>query len=188
MIEITREEEILAVKVHIHNELGRCVLAGRRSLENPSGEGIEQALELWCEVAARLEISAADTTPNAGEALRQITGLAALLGCTVEIKGELPKQEDTAYLLLTAVREAVTNAVRHAGASRVTVALSQEANTLAAQISDNGTGCPDEITEGSGLTSLRSRIRQAGGELNILCNRGVSLHLRLPMTREEISV
>lgn len=185
MIEITREEEILAVKVHIHNELGRCILAGRRSLEELSNEGVEQALILWREVASRLAISAADTTPNAGEALLQISGIAALLGCVIDIEGELPKNEDTAYLLLTAVREGVTNAVRHAGASRVTVKLKQQGNILTAQISDNGTGCFAEITEGSGLTSLRNRILQAGGELNILCDKGVSLHLRLPLMRQE---
>lgn len=185
MIENTREEEILAVKVHIHNELGRCILAGRRSLKEPSKEKVEQALILWCEVANRLAISAADTTPNAGEALRQISGIAALLGCIIDIEGELPRDEDTAYLLLTAVREGVTNAVRHAGASRVTVKLKQQGNILTAQIADNGTGCFAEITEGGGLTSLRNQILQAGGELNILCNERVSLHLRLPLMRQE---
>ncbi len=185
MIEITREEEILAVKVHIHNELGRCVLAGRRGLKDPIGEGVTQALALWGEVANQLEISAAETTPNAGETLQHLTELAALLGCAIEIDGNLPKNEEIAYLLLTAVREAVTNAVRHAGASRVTVKLKQNNGTFCAQIADNGGYCPPQITEGSGLTSLRSRIRQAGGELNILCEGGVSLHLQLPLSREE---
>lgn len=185
MIEITREEEILAVKVHIHNELGHCVLAGRRSLEDTSQGGIGQALALWGEVANRLEISAVGTTPNAGETLQQIIELAALLGCDIELEGDLPKNEDTAYLLLTAVREAVTNAVRHAGASRVMVKLEQDRNILTAQITDNGAGRPAEIIEGGGLTSLRSRILQAGGKLNILCNEGISLHLGLPLTGEE---
>lgn len=185
MIEITREEEILAFKVHIHNELGRCVLAGRRSLDDPTPEGVEQALTLWREVANRLEISAASTTPTAGETLRQLIDLAALLGCSIELNGELPENENAAYLLLTAVREAITNAVRHAGASRVMVALAYEGDTLAAQMTNNGNSCPDSIAEGGGLTTLRSRIEQAGGELKILCNGGVSLHLRLPLTGEE---
>lgn len=185
MIEITREEEILAFKVHIHNELGRCVLAGRRSLDTPTPEGVEQALALWREVANRLEISAAGTTPTAGETLRQLTDLAALLGCAIELGGELPENEDAAYLLLTAVREAVTNAVRHAGASRVTVALAYEGDTLAAQITDNGNSRPDSIAEGGGLTTLRSRVEQAGGEMKVLCDGGVSLHLRLPLTGED---
>ena len=185
MIEITREEEILAFKVHIHNELGRCVLAGRRSLDDPVPEGVEQALALWREVANRLEISAAGTTPTSGETLRQLADLAALLGCSIELGGELPENEDAAYLLLTAVREAVTNAVRHAGANRVTVALAYENDTLAAQIADNGTSRPDSIAEGGGLTTLRSRVEQAGGELKILCDGGVSLQLRLPLTGED---
>ena len=63
------------------------------------------------------------------------------------------------------VREAVSNAVRHADATALTVRVSVE-DDLCVEVSDNGRGMPAEIT-GSGLTNLRRRAEQAGGELTI---------------------
>lgn len=63
------------------------------------------------------------------------------------------------------VREAVSNAVRHANATTVTVRVSVE-DDLCIEVSDNGHGMPDEFT-GSGLTNLRRRAEQAGGQFTI---------------------
>ncbi|PQM46913.1 Redox sensor histidine kinase response regulator DevS [Mycobacterium talmoniae] len=59
------------------------------------------------------------------------------------------------------VREAVSNAVRHAHASAVTVQIKVE-DDLCIEVTDNGCGIPAQVT-GSGLTNLRRRAEQAGG-------------------------
>jgi two-component system, NarL family, sensor histidine kinase DevS len=63
------------------------------------------------------------------------------------------------------VREGVSNAVRHADATTLTVKVRVE-DDLSIEVSDNGRGMPDEFT-GSGLTNLRRRAEQAGGEFAI---------------------
>jgi two-component system, NarL family, sensor histidine kinase DevS len=63
------------------------------------------------------------------------------------------------------VREGVSNAVRHADATTLTVKVRVE-DDLSIEVSDNGRGIPDEFT-GSGLTNLRRRAEQAGGEFTI---------------------
>jgi two-component system, NarL family, sensor histidine kinase DevS len=63
------------------------------------------------------------------------------------------------------VREGVSNAVRHADATTLTVKVRVE-DDLSIEVSDNGRGMPDEFT-GSGLTNLRRRAEQAGGEFTI---------------------
>ncbi|OBF81350.1 histidine kinase [Mycobacterium sp. 852002-51163_SCH5372311] len=63
------------------------------------------------------------------------------------------------------VREAVSNAARHAQASTLTVRVSVE-DDLRIEVSDDGRGMPDEVT-GSGLTNLRGRAQQVGGEFAI---------------------
>lgn len=186
IVQIKREEEILASKVKLHDELGRCVLAGSRFLlQEGIGEGIKPVLTLWHETVEKLEVSLTDTDERADDPLRQLTDAAAALGCAIEFEGGLPKSGDTAYLLLSAAREAVTNAVRHAGADRVTVRLTEEDGMLAAKITDNGRKHPDSITEGGGLQNLRRRVERAGGAMAILCEDGVQLHLRLPLTSKE---
>ncbi|GAB5897985.1 sensor histidine kinase [Mycolicibacterium mageritense] len=63
------------------------------------------------------------------------------------------------------LREAVSNAVRHSGASELTVRVTV-ADDLCIDVADNGSGIVGPITE-SGLTNLRDRAAQGGGELTI---------------------
>ncbi len=63
------------------------------------------------------------------------------------------------------VREAVSNAIRHAGASGVAVTVRVE-DDLTVEVADDGRGMPADVTA-SGLNNLRIRATQVGGELVI---------------------
>lgn len=63
------------------------------------------------------------------------------------------------------VREAVSNTVRHAGASELSVVVRVE-DDLSITITDNGRGMDDNITA-SGLLNLRRRAEEVGGDLTI---------------------
>jgi signal transduction histidine kinase len=63
------------------------------------------------------------------------------------------------------VREAVSNAVRHGGATEVAVIVRVD-DDLSIEVTDNGTGIPDDITA-SGLDNLRRRAEESGGTFDI---------------------
>ena len=63
------------------------------------------------------------------------------------------------------VREAVSNAVRHADASTLTVTVAVE-DDLLIEVIDNGRGITADIT-GSGLTNLRQRAEELGGSFSV---------------------
>ncbi len=63
------------------------------------------------------------------------------------------------------VREAVSNAVRHAQAHTLTVNVRVE-DELTCEIIDNGCGMPSNVTA-SGLNNLRSRAEEVGGTLEV---------------------
>jgi two-component system, NarL family, sensor histidine kinase DevS len=63
------------------------------------------------------------------------------------------------------VREAVSNAVRHAGAATLTVNVAV-GDDLCIDVVDDGRGIPADVT-GSGLTNLRRRAEDAGGRFSI---------------------
>jgi len=63
------------------------------------------------------------------------------------------------------VREAVSNAVRHSGASTVTVTVRVE-NDFRVEVVDDGCGMPADVTP-SGLSNLRARADEVGGELAV---------------------
>jgi signal transduction histidine kinase len=72
---------------------------------------------------------------------------------------------DLAQQVQAAVREAVSNAVRHAGASDLMITVSVE-DDLVVDVTDNGVGIPDTVAR-SGLHNLGQRAMSAGGSLTI---------------------
>ncbi|BBZ24016.1 GAF domain-containing sensor histidine kinase [Mycolicibacter hiberniae] len=79
------------------------------------------------------------------------------------------------------VSEAVSNAVRHSGATTVTVQIKVE-DDLSIEVTDNGRGLPEVITR-SGLTNLQCRADQAGGTFRIESAEGggTVLHWSAPL-------
>jgi signal transduction histidine kinase len=67
--------------------------------------------------------------------------------------------------------EALTNAVKHASASHVSLSASRENGTLRVSVADDGVGGA-VARRGSGLTGLRDRVAAHGGTLEIVSPRG----------------
>ncbi len=63
------------------------------------------------------------------------------------------------------MREAVSNAVRHANATTLTVNVKVD-DDLTIEVVDNGPGISGDIT-GSGLTNLRRRAEEVGGAFTV---------------------
>jgi two-component system sensor histidine kinase DesK len=87
------------------------------------------------------------------------------------------------HVLALALREAVTNVVRHAGATRCTVALSVEEGSAVLRVLDDGDRlrAGDEVRVGNGLTGMRERAASVGGRLLVSVENGLRLELRLPV-------
>ena len=79
------------------------------------------------------------------------------------------------------VREAVSNVVRHAGATALTVTVTVE-DDLVIEVVDNGRGIDADIT-GSGLTNLRRRAEELGGSFAVVASAdgGTCLTWRAPL-------
>lgn len=76
-----------------------------------------------------------------------------------------PEVETTAYRI---AQECLSNAARHAGASRVLVEVAQDHGILRVRVTDDGTGFdPDNETAGFGLRGVRERVDLLDGELRI---------------------
>jgi two-component sensor histidine kinase len=87
-------------------------------------------------------------------------------------------------------KEAVNNSARHAGCSRVSVALAFEKDALELIISDNGCGLNPTAernghSQGHGIESIRHRAAEMGGHMEISSGQGTGtrIDLRVPLTR-----
>lgn len=86
-------------------------------------------------------------------------------------------------VLALALREAVTNILRHAGATRCEVRLGLRDGLIVFRISDNGTAAQGAVVQGNGLRGMQERVTQLGGWLGLQFEQGMALELRLPLDR-----
>lgn len=100
-----------------------------------------------------------------------------LMSCLPEVQRQL----------IAIAREAVTNVVRHAHASRVCVELCSERVLLALTIADDGTGFDVGATSRKavayGLVGMRERAESVGGSVTLVSSpgSGTSLEVRIPL-------
>jgi signal transduction histidine kinase len=98
----------------------------------------------------------------------------------VEREERLPEPVEVAAYYVAA--EALTNAVKHAAASRARVTLERQDGLVRLSVSDNGVGGADPTT-GSGLTGIRDRVEALGGSLAVRSplGQGTVLDVALPL-------
>lgn len=96
-------------------------------------------------------------------------------GIEIETRIELedePRGEEE-RIVYRLVQESLTNIVKHAGASRVSLAVRQLDGGIQIAISDDGTGFDTGAsTAGRGLTGMRERIELLGGEIEVSSTPG----------------
>lgn len=115
-------------------------------------------------------------------ALARSAGLAADLTLDVAVESLPPAIDAAAFRI---VQEAVTNVVRHSGATRVQVAVSHEHDDLVVRVRDDGTGMAWDAEPGYGLAGMRERVRLLGGSLQVRSvERGVVVEALLPARLE----
>jgi signal transduction histidine kinase len=89
-----------------------------------------------------------------------------------------------AYRIVT---EAVTNVIKHAGATRGDIDVATRDQELVILVSDDGGGLsadsrsPTDVRLGVGLSSIRSRVDEVGGEFVVVSGpAGTQLRATLP--------
>jgi two-component system sensor histidine kinase DesK len=102
-------------------------------------------------------------------------------GLTVECEAaatvNIPAMQES--ILCLAVREAVTNIVRHAHARTCRMRLEQQNGSCRLQISDDGRGWNG--SEGNGLRGMRERVEMVGGTLQRIGASGTTVTITLPL-------
>ena len=124
-----------------------------------------------------------------GEVLALATEVAASLNFEPHVRFEglidLGVTDAIAVQLLAVLREALSNVVRHAGASNVLVSIVVTEADLIATISDDGVGAgAGERPGGKGLASLRHRADALGGTLELAPGddgTGTSVRWQVPL-------
>ncbi len=97
--------------------------------------------------------------------------------CEAATSVQLPAMQES--VLSLAVREGVTNVVRHARATNCRLRLEQQNGSCRLEIVDDGQGF--YTMEGNGLRGMRERVEMLGGTLERTNRSGTTLIITLPM-------
>jgi signal transduction histidine kinase len=205
------EEERTRMARDIHDEMGArftqiSLLAGRALKAAPADESVQQPLRTISgavkELAAALEeiVWAANPSHDSLEGfsnyLSQYSAAAlrdAGLRCRLNIPTLLPKQSlasGVRHRLMMAVKEALNNALKHAGATEVHVQLEFTGQRLRVTVTDNGIGFdPVRAKRGNGLNHSGRRMEEVGGRCVVESRPGAGtvICLDVPLPDGEVA-
>jgi two-component system sensor histidine kinase DesK len=97
--------------------------------------------------------------------------------CDAAASMNIPAMQES--ILSLAVREAVTNIVRHAHARTCRMRIEQQNGSCRLEISDDGRGWNGN--EGNGLRGMRERVEMVGGTLQRIGASGTTVTITLPL-------
>ncbi len=116
-------------------------------------------------------------------------GLPVVVRCDEEFGGV---SEGVRVMLFRSIQELLTNAVKHAKASSVTVLLLDDADELCVIVEDDGIGFDVETpgrspsnSGGFGLFSIRERIHHLGGRLDVTSSPGQGTRIQISVPRAD---
>jgi two-component system NarL family sensor kinase len=127
-------------------------------------------------------------------ALRELAGHASSNGLSVEVAVEPPHfpalPEDVAIALYRVAQAAMTNVVRHAGASHARLSLERPDGAVRLSVGDDGRGFDPgtiDASSGLGLVGMRERAAWLGGNFDIQAvpGGGCRVEVRIPIRQGE---
>jgi two-component system sensor histidine kinase DesK len=176
----------------LHDTVGRTLtLVALRAdlvsrLARQDGEAARaEALLIATEARAGLQEVSAALEGKVGGSLDREMSVSAQALAAADIKAELRRDpdgvpRDVAALLAMTLREAVTNVIRHANATRCEIELEAGPNAVRLTVKDDGIGGPVEF--GNGLTGMKQRLIAAGGDMSVVAQRsGTELIATVPL-------
>ena len=196
-----QEEERKTISRELHDEVGQILTGLRMELGTLSHYNPDEEFRERLESVKRL----------AEEALRSVRNLALLvrpsmlddlglkpalawqvkefsrrcgIPVSLNIEGNLDNLPEALRLCLyRAIQEAMTNCVKHAEASRVTVLVKQDEMRVTASVQDDGRGFDVLVrTPGLGLLGMTERVRALQGRMSVSSEpgSGTLISLELP--------
>lgn len=215
-----QEEEQRRISRELHDQIGQTVTGlslGLKALEQglAKGTGEEEATaqvrwleQLAAQIGRDIHRTASDLRPTAIDDLGIFKAIEAYVvewqeryGIRVDIQtfgrdDALPA--DAAAVLYRLIQEGMTNILKHAGATKVSIVLEKKPEGLALVLEDNGIGFdPDGVgripsgigrAPGLGLSGMKERVALLGGTIAFESEpgRGCTIFIQIPLQAPEV--
>lgn len=179
VLDITREREILAAKVNIHDMLGKALLVTKRYIENGDADITKDELtNVWNGTLYLFDGGFTDKDSEVN--LDELYDAAKLMGIRLNVEGRIPKDNRILRFVMSGARECLTNAVHHAKASELQIHLHDSYGFTVIDFTNDGIQPEKEISEGGGLSTLRRSVEESGGVMETYISPKFILRLKIP--------
>ena len=158
--ELEKEKNLLKLKNKYHDILGQnlSILQQYLNKENITQENFEEIKFMIQKMFIDIE-DTDDTNTN----LENLIKIHKKNGTDIIIDGKLPQNKETAKVFFEIIREATTNAIRHAGSSKVFVNIKETLEETYMIITNDGRKPNEFITENQGIKDMRRKVKKLGG-------------------------
>ncbi len=158
--ELEKEKNLLKLKNKYHDILGQnlSILQQYLNKENITQENFEEIKFMIQKMFIDIE-DTDDTNTN----LENLIKIHKKNGTDIIIDGKLPQNKKVAKVFFEIIREATTNAIRHAGSSKVFVNIKETLEETYMIITNDGRKSNEFITENQGIKDMRRKVEKLGG-------------------------
>lgn len=191
---VTREKEILAAKIKLHDEIGRSLLILRSYLTETPEKSIQtetpeksaqtekrdrsRLLPLWQYIVTSMQEGT--ILKEREDSLLLLKKEAADFNVDIFLEGLLPANPSVRNVIFAAVRECAGNTAKHARGDRLFITIHDTEENTEVFITNNGNAPGGSIHETGGLKNLRKMVEERGGSMQIKSNPVFVLHLCFP--------
>lgn len=201
--ELTIAKERARIAQELHDSIGHALVALSMNLEyahqaidskpDKTKEVLVTALSLSRDGMAQLRkaVHTLNHTLAAEHLRRSLTGLFSKLEQTQQLTFRLEMddeiEEENPHVkecLFKTVREAITNGIRHGGATLFAIRICYQESGVRMQIHNNGLES-GPLAKSNGLLGMERRIAALGGQLQLSSDKGFTIDVRVPPQPEQ---
>jgi PAS domain S-box len=192
-LEDIRENERALISREIHDQLGQSMTALKLDLKrlykyvntNPDAvTQLDSMIELISDTIKDVQRISSDLRPGILDELGLVSAIEWYcdefekrtgIKCSLELENSDIDDSQISLTFFRVLQETLTNVIRHAKASDVKVTLNQTHKGTTLVIKDNGIGITADKLDSNqslGLISMRERVRQFNGKIDISSKKG----------------
>lgn len=158
--ELEREKNLLKLKNKYHDILGQNLSVLQQYLNKQciSQENFEEIKFMIKKMFIDIE-----DTENSNVNLQNLIKIHKKNGTNINVIGKLPQDKEISKTFFEIIREATTNAIKHAGSTNIFVEITETLEETTMKITNDGRKANEFIAENEGIKGMRTKVSKLNG-------------------------